>query len=46
MFGPRIGFSFSPLNNGKTVVRGGFGIFYDKPEGNIIFGQQASNPFR
>src|SRR5215472_1640558 len=26
-------------------LRGGFGIFYDKPEGNIIFGQPGVVPF-
>lgn len=28
-FAPRIGASFQPFANGKTVVRGGFGVFYD-----------------
>ncbi len=27
------------------MLRGGFGIFYDKPEGNIIFGQPGVVPF-
>ncbi|MGH9843327.1 MAG: TonB-dependent receptor domain-containing protein, partial [Blastocatellia bacterium] len=29
-FAPRIGFAYSPLNSGKMVVRGGYGIFYSR----------------
>lgn len=29
-FAPRIGFAYSPLNSGRLVVRGGYGIFYSR----------------
>jgi hypothetical protein len=35
LFAPRLGFSYAPSGD-KTVIRGGFGIFYDKPEGNVL----------
>jgi hypothetical protein len=34
---PRLGVVYDLTGEGRTVVRGGFGIFYDRPQGNIVF---------
>ncbi|MBO0723603.1 MAG: carboxypeptidase regulatory-like domain-containing protein, partial [Blastocatellia bacterium] len=45
LLAPRFSFAYAPTNDGKMAIRGGFGIFYDRPEGNIIFSSINLPPY-
>ena len=45
MFMPRFSFAWTPGGSGKTAVRGGAGLFYDRPEGNLAFALANNPPF-
>jgi hypothetical protein len=42
---PRVGFSEDLFGNGKTVLRGGFGTFFERMQGNDIYNAATNTPF-
>jgi hypothetical protein len=44
VFAPRLSFAWTPTGSSETAVRGGFGLFYDRPEGNLLFGGASNGP--
>jgi hypothetical protein len=43
--GPRIGFAYDVTGNGRTVVRGGFGVMYERIQGNDMYDAGPNIPF-
>jgi hypothetical protein len=44
-FGPRLGFAYDVMGNSKTVIRGGFGMMYERIQGNDMYNAGANIPF-
>jgi hypothetical protein len=45
VFAPRLGFAFRPFGGQQTVVRGGYGVFWDSFEGREIDGAADIYPY-
>ena len=44
VFAPRFGFAYDVTGKQSWVIRGGGGLFYDRPDGNTVFSSPGNPP--
>jgi Carboxypeptidase regulatory-like domain/TonB-dependent Receptor Plug Domain len=44
-FGPRLGLAYDLTGKGKTILRGGFGVMYERIQGNDMYNGGPNVPF-
>ncbi len=44
VYAPRFGFAYDVTGKSDFVIRGGGGLFYDRPDGNTVFSSPANPP--